>query len=262
MSTAIAARMTGADLMKLRKKRTTVIWSAVLALAPLLIFFIVRAAQHSSNPTEFAPAGGIHGFTDGMRLLAAVFAPLMAILVGAEAGAGDAASGVFRDLVVTGRSRIALFSSRVPAAVALTWAIATVGYLLLLIGTLAFASGASTPSGSQFLDGYGFTLLSTGVVCGLAVGFGSLTTSRPATLVVLIGWDLIASPILASIKSLGSVRKLLFSQAVVHFSPVNFGEGPRGMEVTMSAATAILVLAVWLVLFIGLGAWRTRTMDA
>lgn len=262
MSTAIAARMTGADFLKLRKKLGTLIWGLVLALVPLLIYFIVSAAQHSSNPAEHGPAGGIHGFTDGLRFSIALFASLSAILIGADAGAGDAASGVFRDLVVTGRSRLALFWSRVPAAIALTWLVASAGYLLLVIGSIALAGGTPTPTGSQLLGGYGFTLLSTGVVCAIAVGFGSLTTSRPATLVVLIGWDLIASPILASVKSLGSSRKLLFSQAFVHFAPVNFGEGPRGMEVSMAEGTAILVLIVWLAVFLALGAWRTRTMDA
>ncbi len=58
--------MTAADFLKLRKKRGSVIWALVLALAPLLIYFIVSAVQHSSNPAQHAPAGGINGFTDGM----------------------------------------------------------------------------------------------------------------------------------------------------------------------------------------------------
>src|ERR1700720_265134 len=58
MNATVAAQMTGADFLKLRKKRGTVIWASVLALAPLLIFFIVRAAQHSSDAAKYAPAGG------------------------------------------------------------------------------------------------------------------------------------------------------------------------------------------------------------
>ena len=30
----------------------------------------------------------------------------------------------------------------------------------------------------------------------------------------------------------------------------------------MSGGTALIVLVAWLVVFLGLGAWRTRTMDA
>ncbi len=72
MSPAIAIRMVGADFLKLRKKRGTLIWALVLALAPLLIFFVVKALQHSSSPAEHSPAGGIGGFTDALRVLAFV----------------------------------------------------------------------------------------------------------------------------------------------------------------------------------------------
>lgn len=262
MST-LALQMYRADLLKLRKKRSTVIWALVLALLPLILYFVVSAIQHSSNPTEHPPAGGMHGYEDSLRLLTLFFGPIAAILIGAEAGAGDAASGVFRDLVVTGRSRVALFASRLPAAIALTWLVAIVGYALVLLGTFVFAGELPTPSGGVIANGFGFTMLALGVVAALAVGFASLTGSRPAALVAMIGWDLIASPILVNIESLGKARDVLFSQAIVHFEPLTFGgNGPRSTTVSMSTGLAILVLVVWLIVLIGLGAYRTRTMDA
>lgn len=266
MSTTIAAQMMGADFLKLRKRRGTLIWSLVLTLLPLLIFFIVRAAQHSAHPTIHGPAGGIGGLTDALRLVGFIFGPLAAILIGAEAGAGDAAAGVFRDLVVTGRSRLALYATRIPAAIALTWIVTIVGYALALVGAFAFADGTPTPDGALIVNGLLFTLLSTGVICAVAVGFASLTTSRPAALVVLIGWELIASPILANIESLGTARELVLREAIAHFSPVNLGDGgghgPGKSVVTMSLGAAIAVSVVWLVVLLALGAWRTRTMDA
>jgi ABC-type transport system involved in multi-copper enzyme maturation permease subunit len=265
MNPTIAIRMVGADFLKLRKKRSTLIWALVLVLAPLLIYFIVRGVQHSSNPAEHAPGGGISGYEDAMPLLAVFFGPLAAIMIGTDGGAGDLAAGVFRDLVVTGRSRLALFGARIPAALGLCWLVVLAGYALTLIGTYALASGTPTPGGALALNGLLFTLFSTGVVCVVAVGFASLTGSRPAALTVLIGWQLIASRILENIESLGSARKLILSQAVAHFSPINLGEhhGPRGgATVTMSAGTAVIVVLGWIVIFAALGAWRTRTMDA
>jgi hypothetical protein len=259
MSAAIAVRMARADLLKLRKKPGTVIWSLALTLVPVLIFFIVRAAQHASNPAEHGPAGGVDGYVDALRILAAFFGPLAAIMIGVEGGAGDVAAGVFRDLVVTGRSRVALFATRVPAALMLTWAVAAAGYVLVTIGTFALASGSPTPSAATLLNGAGFTLLSTSVICVIAVGFSALTASRPAALTVLIGWHLVASPLLAGISSLGSSRKLILDQAVAHYSPVDLGH--QG-TVSMGASTAVIVMIGWLVLFTALGAWRTRTMDA
>jgi ABC-type transport system involved in multi-copper enzyme maturation permease subunit len=258
--TAVALQMVGADLLKLRKKRSTLIWALVLACAPIVVFLMVKAIQHSSNPLAHGPAGGVEGFSDGLRALGLFFGPLAAILIGAEAGAGDVSAGVFRDLVVTGRSRAALFASRLPAALALCWAVALVAFALLLVGSVVLASGRPTPDAALVFNGLGFTLLANGVVCLVAVGFASLTSSRPATITALIGWQLVASPLISQIDSLGSARQGLLSQAVTHFSPVSGGD--RGGVVTLSPGTALVVLAVWLAAFLALGLWRTRTMDA
>jgi ABC-type transport system involved in multi-copper enzyme maturation permease subunit len=258
--TAVALRMIDADLLKLRKKRGTLIWALVLALAPVVILYTAGAIQHSSTPLQHGPAGGTNGYTDGLRLLCLFFGPLAAVLIGVEAGTGDASAGVWRDLVVTGRSRVALFASRVPAALALCWAIIAVGYGLILIGTYVFAADLPTPDGALVLNGLAFALMASGVVCVVAVGFASLTTSKPASVTALIGWQLVASPLLATISSLGSARDALLSQAIVHFSPVHVGD--HGATVTMSQGTALLVLLAWMVGFTALGAWRTRRMDA
>ena len=264
MSAAVAGQMIAADILKVRKRRSTIAWSLLLALVPLLLYFVISAAQHSSNPAEHAPAGGVNGYQDALQILAVLFGPLAAILIGIDAGAGDSAAGVFRELVVTGRSRLALFATRVPAAIALTWLVALVGYGALAIGTYALAGGAPTPDAAMMLNGLGFTLLSWGVICAVAVGFSSLTASKPAAAVVLIGWQLVASPIIANISSLGSSRELVLREAIDHFSPIPLGGRPaRGGEVvTLSPGAAVSVIAVWLVVFLLLGAWRTRTMDA
>jgi len=260
MSATIALRMIGADFLKIRRRIGNVSVALFFACGPLIIFFIVRAAQHSSNPTNYGPAGGVEGFTDGIRVLALLFGALAAILIGTDAGAGDASAGVFRDLVVTGRSRLALFASRVPAALLLSWLVALVGFIVLLIGTFAFSSGSPNPSGSLIVDGLLFMLLTTGVVSVITVGLASLTTNRAVTIAIFIGWEFIASPLIASISSLGRSRRLDLSQAFAHFSPVHLGD--RSMDVSMGTAEAIIVLAVWVVVFVGLGAWRTRAMDS
>ncbi|HEY5193317.1 MAG TPA: hypothetical protein VIJ39_05530 [Solirubrobacteraceae bacterium] len=259
---AVATQMLGADVLKLRKKRSIMIWSLVIAIAPPVIFLLVGAIQHASNPAEHGPAGGVHNFSDGLRVIALLFGPLSALLIGVEAGAGDAAAGVFRDLVVTGRSRWALFASRVPAALAVCFAVIIPAYVVLLAGSFALASGLPTPSGSLILDGLGFLLLSTGMMCVVAVGFGSLTTSKPGAIIALVTWLIVASPLLAMIKSLGSSRDALLSQGVAHFSPVSTEGGGHGSTVTMSGGTALIVLVGWIVVLLALGTWRTRTMDA
>jgi ABC-type transport system involved in multi-copper enzyme maturation permease subunit len=259
--TALAVQMTAADLLKLRKKLSTVIWALVLALLPIVIFYAVNAIEHASNASHEA-AGGLHSFQLGLRLLGGVFfGPLVAILIGVEAGTTDSADGVLRDLIVTGRSRVALFATRVPAALLLCWTIVTASYALILVGTFAFASNLPTPGGALILEGWGFLLLATGVLCAVAVGFASLVDSKPAAIVALIAWQLIASPLISSISSLGSARNFVLIQAIAHFGPAGV-RAQHGGEVNMSTGTAVIVMALWVVVFLALGAWRTSTKDA
>jgi hypothetical protein len=254
--------MASADFLKLRKKRGTVISATLVALLPLVIYFVVAGIQHSSNPAEHPPAGGVHGYGVGLSIIGAVFGPLAAILIGVEAGAGDLAAGTFRDLVATGRSRLALFFTRVPAAIALSWIVTAAAYAVFTLGIYALASGSPTPTAGDMLNGFGFALLSIAVICVVAVGFAAVTASRPATLTTLIGWQLIASPLLTNISSLGSSRKLLLSQATFQFSPIKLSGGHDTQVVSMASGTALAVIAVWLFVFLALGAWRTLKMDA
>jgi hypothetical protein len=98
--------------------------------------------QHSSDPHKYGPAGGLGNFKEGLPVLALIFGPLAAILIGVEAGTGDASAGVFRDLVVTGRSRMALLASRVPAALAVCW---TMSYRRVQSKLLALESRFVSP---------------------------------------------------------------------------------------------------------------------
>jgi ABC-type transport system involved in multi-copper enzyme maturation permease subunit len=259
MNATTAAQMTGADFLKLRNKRGTLIWALVLTLGPILVYFTVAVIEHASNPVKYGPAGGAQNFRDGLRVITLFFGPLAAILIGVEAGAGDASAGVFRDLVVTGRSRLALFASRVPAALALCWLVMLGGYLLLMAGIFGFASSLPTPDSTTIVKGLAFTFLATGVLCVVGVGVASLTTSKPAAIIALIAWQVVASPLLTHITALGNARKAVLSQAIAHFSPV--AVGGRGDTIAMSGATATLVLVLWVGIFLALGAWRTRTMD-
>jgi ABC-type transport system involved in multi-copper enzyme maturation permease subunit len=264
VNATIATQMFGADFLKLRRKRSTLIWALVLALLPVVVFFAVGAIQHSSSPAEHGPAGGTENFHTGLRLLGGLFfGPLVAILIGVEAGTADVSAGVFRDLVVTGRSRLALFASRIAPAITLCWSVILAGYALILVGTFVFAGNLPTPDGALILNGLGFLLLATGVLCAVALGFASLTGSKPASIIALIAWQLVASPLISSIDSLGSARDGVLSQALSHFSPLSLDDGGRhGTTVSMSGGTALVVVIAWLVVFLGLGAWRARTMDA
>lgn len=254
----IARQMIGAEFLKLRKKRGLLAWALVLGAGSLVIFFTWKAINHASNPLS-APAGGLGGYQHGLEILGVFIGPLAAALIGAEAGAGDVATGVFRDVVVTGRSRWALFAARVPGALMLCLPVIAVGYGIVLAAAFLFAGGTATPSASTLLEGLAWALLMDGAVCVVAVGLASLTTSRPATIIALVGFELVVSPLIIQDNTFGSARKALLDSSVLHFAPTLSDGAPVVPE---SLFLATLVMGLWVLVAAGLGAWRTVRMDA
>ena len=106
-----------ADFPKLRKRRGLFWTTTVLIVGPQVIAYGILAILHAANPGHHGPAGGIENLGHGLSVLVLV-GSIGAIIAGASAGADDLSSGVFRELVVTGRSRLALFGARIPGGLA------------------------------------------------------------------------------------------------------------------------------------------------
>jgi hypothetical protein len=258
MNASVATRMIGAELLKLRRNRGVMGFALFLTVGIVILYFGITEIEHSSNPLSNQPAGGIRGFRDGLRAIGLFFGMLATILIGSEAGTTDRASGVFRDLVVTGRSRLALFAVRLPAAVILSLALSAIAYALTLIGTFAFADGTPTPDLTLIAQGAGWIVLADVVIGTLAVGIGSLTGSRAVTLTAVIGWQAIATNILLNVTFLGSARDALLTPALSQISPVPIDRG----GVAMATGVAVVVLICWFAIPTLIGAWRTQTADA
>ena len=252
--------MVGAELLKLRRRRSIIALATFFTVGIVALYFGVEAIQHATDPSRYGPAGGLHNYDRAIELLSVFFGALAAILVGTEAGASDLSTGVFRDLVVTGRSRLWLFAVRVPAALIVSWTLAMAALGVSLAATYGFAGGGPTPDGTFVLDSVLWVLAAQGVLCLIAVGLGSLTGSRASTLVTLIGWQVIAGRLLAQVSFFGDVRDLIPNVALGALKP---GEAlPDTNGLTMGAGVAVAILAIWAIAWLGAGAWRTRTRDA
>ena len=269
MTAATARRMIGAEVLKLRRNRGVMAFAAALMIGIVILYYGVSAIEHASNPLHNRAAGGFPGFQDGVRALGDFFGMLTAILIGAEAGTADRASGVFRDLVVTGRSRLALFAVRAPAAILVWLSLAAISFALIVAATFLFAPTApgevirplgvgANPSLGLIVRSAGWVALTGAVVVACTVGVGSLTGSRALTLTAVIGWEAIASNLLLNASFLGSARRGLLSVALDNLIPVP-GSRP---SITMADGLAVVVLLVWVTAGIALGAWRTQTVDA
>ena len=260
MTLTVARQMIGAEILKVRRNRSVMAFAWLLTAGVIVVVYGYTAIKHSSNPLQNEPAGGTLGLHRGIRDLGEFFGMLAAVLIGAEVGTADLSSGVFRDLVSTGRSRLALFWVRLPAAAIVTLFMTGVSYALVLVATFAFADGSPTPGLGVILQGAGWIVLANLVVSAVAVGIGSLTGSRALTLTAVIGWQAILTNILVNVSSLGSARDALLTPALTNLEPISFGN--KDGSVLMGTGVAIVVIAAWLAIPQLLGAWRTRTRDA
>jgi hypothetical protein len=255
----VARRMIWAELLRLRKKRGFIALVLVAVIAPIVFATGYDVIQHASNPAAHGPAGGLHNYGRLLDMLGIFMGPVAAVLIGAEAGAGDLAAGVFRDNVLTGRSRTALFLARVPAAIAVTVTVIAIGFVVGVAATFAFAGGLPTPSATVILQSAAWLALANTVVCVVTIGAASLTGSRPGTITALIGWELVLSPLLVQSTTLGSMRHGLLDGVLLFLKP---GPATGAPTITMSVAAAVVVVAAWMLVLPLLGAWRTRTRDA
>jgi hypothetical protein len=259
MTLTVTRQMIGAELLKLRRNRGVMAFALVLTVGIVVLLYGYVALRHATDPMHTPAAGGADGLRRGILDLGQFFGMLAAVLIGAEAGTADVSSGVFRDLVTTGRSRLALFAVRLPAAAIVTLCMSAAAYGLVLVATFTLAGGTATPSVGLVLQGAGWIALANLAVVAVSVGVGSLTGSRALTLTALIGWQAILTSLLVSVGSLGVARDALLTPALGQLLPV---QGPGGNQVIMATGIAVVVILAWLVIPQAMGAWRTRTQDA
>ncbi len=100
----------------------------------------------------------------------------------------------------------------------------------------------------------------TSLALVLALGVASTVGSRGTTIGIVLGWQIVAVPVLLQIKTLGSLREGLLGAATDRLAPAALFEGSP--PVPISIAAAALVIGAWTLVPLAVGAWRTCTRDA
>jgi ABC-2 type transport system permease protein len=245
-------RLVRAEFLKMRRRRGLVALATLLTLGPVVVGFTVVSILHATNPAKYGPAGGIDDLSGAMEMLTQI-GVVAAMIVGATAGAGDA-GGVFRELVVTGRSRLRLFAVRIPGGLALLLPLVAAAFALAATASIVLAGSDEAP-GAGLLLRYGAWLgLGTTTAYLLALGVSSTLGSRGLSIGLLLGWQLAVAPLLLVTGVLDSV---LPNAALERLDP-----GTDATPVSISLTTAFVVLAAWTLAPLAAGAWRTRTRDA
>ncbi|MGA3214767.1 MAG: hypothetical protein ABSD97_03655 [Acidimicrobiales bacterium] len=267
----------GAKVLDLRKRSVLMAITVAFTVGVPVIFYGIREITHLADPAHYGPAGATSAFATVVTLMAE-FGFILAVLLGATAGADDLTDGMFRQLVITGRSRVALFLARIPAGLSVLLPLAAAGFTVtaLVTGFLNSppAPGEVVPSAGALAAalteaGLWFELY---LVVGFTVGLGLavLMGQRTVPVVLLIVWEIILTPALADhvIPHLVNVQRLIVGVAMDQLKPAPLAAasvGPGGgrfLIPPMPTWAMAVVIAGWIIGWLAIGAWRMLTRDA
>jgi hypothetical protein len=249
-------RLISADVLKLRRRRGMLSLTLLGTLGSMLIGFTVLTIQHAGNPAKYGPAGGLENYQGAIDFLS-VMCMVAGAIIGSTAGTQDLESGVFRDLAATGRSRTALFGSRVLGAWAVGLPLAALAAVVAATGSIVLAGSLAAPAAGAIAAGTALALAAMALSTALGVGVGALVGSRGPVIGIMLAVELAVVPILQQIGFLGQGRQLLPSVALNRI-----GDLPptvNGLHVALG--TAIAVVIGWAAAALAAGAWRTRTRE-
>lgn len=122
------AAMITTRFMELRRRRGVMSALVVVTIGIPTIFLLIRILLHLLDPKSYGPAGGYNVYTGMSAGVLYVFGFIVAATLGATAGSVDLTEGMFRHLVVTGRSRLALYLARIPAGLGILVPLVAVGF--------------------------------------------------------------------------------------------------------------------------------------
>jgi hypothetical protein len=145
--------MIATRFMELRKRRGLMIALILVNVGIPTVFLLIRLLAHAFAPKSYGPAGGYDIYTGLVAGVMYVFGFIVAATLGCTAGSVDLTEGMFRHLVVTGRSRLALYVARIPAGLAIIVPLVAIGFTIVC-AVCVFAApttlnydGANVPAG-------------------------------------------------------------------------------------------------------------------
>jgi ABC-2 family transporter protein len=254
-------RLVGAEFLKVRRRLGLVALALGLTVVPALIMLVVTGGGDFDS-------GGMRSYADQFGVVA-MLTVICGIFVGATVGTADVTSGVFRDLVVTGRSRIDLYAARVPAGLALVLLAAAAGFALVVATAHLSAGsvpatfdrfGTVAPTTSVLVESGLWLALVGAVSFGLAFGVSSVVGSSGSSIAILLGLWLVVTPLVETFDRDGWLFDALVLAGLDRVMPAAIRNGDPATE--MSLAAGIAVLVSWTTIPLLAGAWRTMTRDA
>ena len=123
--------MIATRFMELRKRRGLMITLVLVTVGFPTVFLAIRLLLHAIAPKTYGPAGGYDVYTGMSAGVLYTFGFIVAATLGCTAGSVDLSEGMFRHLVITGRSRLALYLARIPAGLAIIVSLVAIGFTIV-----------------------------------------------------------------------------------------------------------------------------------
>lgn len=123
--------MIATRFMELRRRRGLMITLVLVTVGFPTVFLAVRLLLHAIAPKTYGSAGGYDIYTAMSAGVLYTFGFIVAATLGCTAGSVDLSEGMFRHLVITGRSRLALYLARIPAGLAIIVSLVAVGFTIV-----------------------------------------------------------------------------------------------------------------------------------
>jgi hypothetical protein len=125
--------MIATRFMELRRRRGLMIALVLVNIGIPSLFLIVRLLAHAFAPKSYGPAGGYQIYSNLAAGVMFIFGFIIAATLGCTAGSVDLTEGMFRHLVVTGRSRLSLYLARIPAGLAIVVPLVAAGFTIVCL---------------------------------------------------------------------------------------------------------------------------------
>lgn len=139
--------MIATRFMELRKRRGLMIALLVVNIGIPVVFLTVRLLAHAFAPKSYGPAGGYSIFTGLVAGVLFTFGFIVAATLGCTAGSVDLTEGMFRHMVVSGRSRLAIYLARIPAGLGIVVPMVAAGFAIVCAVCVFAAPTAITDTG-------------------------------------------------------------------------------------------------------------------
>jgi hypothetical protein len=123
--------MISTRFMELRKRRGLMITMIVLTIGIPTLFLVIRLLLHVFAPHSYGPAGSYGVFNAVVVGVLYLFGFIVAATLGCTAASLDLAEGMFTQLVVTGRSRLAHYLARIPAGLAIVVPMVAIAFSII-----------------------------------------------------------------------------------------------------------------------------------